>query len=47
MKLLKNPIFSLYKLTIDPKNQQAFLAEGVNNFTIYHTTKKPLISSRG
>lgn len=31
VKLLKKPIFSLYKLTIDPKNQQAFLAEGVNN----------------
>ncbi|GEO56923.1 putative quinol monooxygenase [Companilactobacillus bobalius] len=36
MKLLKKPIFSLYKLTIDPKNRQDFLAEGMNNLITSH-----------
>lgn len=36
MKLLKKPIFSLYKLTIDPKNRQAFLTEGMNNLIASH-----------
>lgn len=36
VKLLKKPIFSLYKLTIDPKNRQGFLTEGMNNLITSH-----------